>query len=214
MTPLTSISGLARVLAPARVRLASPFPSRPDPNLVPLQGVASLPVTIRRATAEDRDGIVNTIHAVYVEYGFAWHPEGYHRDLYEFESHYLRRKIPFWVAEVDGEIRGTAALETHPLIPGKGVVTVEDVRRIAGTDSSLERVYVHPAARRLGIGRRLNLAAIAHARENGGRAIEIWSDKKFEAAHAMYRSLGAVEVGERLCSDPEQSPEWGFRLDL
>ncbi len=169
---------------------------------------------IRRATASDRDGVIETVRTVYDEYSFAWYPEGYHLDLYEFESHYLGREVPFWVAEVEGEIRGTAALEPHPYIAGNGVVTVEGVRRIGGTDSSLERVYVHPGARRMGIGRALNLAAIALARESGGRGIEIWSDKQFGAAHAMYRSLGAIEVGERLCSDPEQSPEWGFRLDI
>lgn len=176
-------------------------------------GLASR-VKVRRATAEDQGGIVATIKAVYDEYGFPWYPEGYHRDLYEFESHYLHRDVPFWVAVVDGEIRGTAALEPHAFLEGSGVVLHEGVRRIGGTDSSLERVYVHPEARRLGIGRALNQAAIAHARESGGRGIEIWSDKLFKAAHAMYRGLGAVEVGERLCSDPEQSPEWGFRLDL
>lgn len=177
--------------------------------------VASLfVISIRRATAADQSAIVETIRAVYDEYRFAWYPEGYHRDLYEFESHYLHRAVPFWVAEVDGEIRGTAALEPHPYILGEGIVTLDEARRIAGTDSSLERVYVHPAARRMGLGRALNLAAVEHARELGGRGIEIWSDKLFTAAHAMYRALGAVEVGERLCHDPEQSPEWGFRLDL
>jgi hypothetical protein len=44
--------------------------------------------------------------------------------------------------------------------------------------------------------------------------MEIWSDKRFAEAHALYRSLGAKLVGERICHDPEQSPEWGFLLDL
>ena len=171
-------------------------------------------ITIRRATAADAEGARATIRAVYDEYGFPWYPEGYHLDLYEFEAHYIEPEIPFWVAEMDGVIRGTAALMPHPYLPGEGVVTAEGVRRVGGTDSSLERVYVHPDARRRGIARRLNEAAIAHARGLGGRGIEIWSDKEFAAAHALYRALGAVEVGERLCHDPQQSPEWGFRLDL
>ena len=169
---------------------------------------------IRRATAADAEGVRATIRAVYDEYGFAWYPEGYHLDLYEFESRYIETGVPFWVAEIDGEIRGTAALEAHPYIVGEGVVRVEGVRRIGETDSSLERVYVHPSARRLGIGRALNLSAIDHAQTTGHRGIEIWSDKLFVAAHGLYRSLGAIEVGERLCHDPEQSPEWGFRLSL
>ncbi len=179
-----------------------------------------LPTTaVRPATSEDRDVIVDTIRAVYDEYGFSWYPEGYHLDLYEFDAHYLRRGVPFWVATVDGRVRGTAALMRHPYVlpPPSGApvaASADGELRVAGTDASLERVYVHPSARRLGLGRRLNEAAIAMARAEGARGIEIWSDKRFEAAHAMYRSLGALPVGERLCHDPEGSPEWGFRLDL
>lgn len=170
--------------------------------------------TIRRAKATDAEGVRSTIRAVYDEYGFPWYPEGYHLDLYEFEPRYIEAGIPFWIAEIDGEVRGTATLEPHPFIQGAGVVVVEGVRRVGQTDCSLERVYVHPLARRRGLGRALNLAAIDYAREMGRRGIEIWSDKEFAAAHALYRALGAIEVGERLCHDPQQSPEWGFRLGL
>ena len=173
---------------------------------------------VRLATIDDREGIIGAIRAVYDEYGFPWYPEGYHRDLYDFQSYYLDRGIPFWVAMVQGGVRGAAALMRHPFIPpassDEGVVPVNGERRVAGTDASLERVYVHPSARRLGLARRMNEAAIAFARAEGVRGIEIWSDKRFEAAHALYQGLGAILVGERLCHDPEQSPEWGFRLDL
>ncbi|RYG28687.1 GNAT family N-acetyltransferase, partial [bacterium] len=144
-------------------------------------------ITIRRAVAADAAAVRETIRAVYDEYGFPWYPEGYHLDLYEFDSHYIEPDVPFWVAELDGTIRGTAALMLHPLIAGEGVVTVDGVRRVGGTDSSLERVYVHPDARRQGLARGLNEAAIAHARALGGLGIEIWSDKEFAAAHALYR---------------------------
>lgn len=171
-------------------------------------------IGVRLATLDDQGEIIATIRAVYDEYEFPWYPEGYHLDLYEFESHYLHRGVPFWVATVDGEVRGAAALMRHAFIEGEGVVLVGGELRVAGTDASLERVYVHPSARRLGLGRKLNEAAIARARTDGAQGIEIWSDKRFDAAHALYRGLGAVPVGERLCHDPEESPEWGFRLDL
>ena len=169
---------------------------------------------IRRATGEDAPGIRRTIKAVYDEYGFPWYPDGYHLDLYEFDAHYLQADVPFWVAEIDGEIRGTIALMLHPPIPGEGVATVDGVVRVAGTDCSLERLYVDPSARRLGLGRALNEAAFSEARKRGLKGVEIWSDKLFVPAHALYERLGAVAVGDRLCHDPQQSPEWGFRLDL
>jgi hypothetical protein len=44
--------------------------------------------------------------------------------------------------------------------------------------------------------------------------MEIWSDKKLLDGHRLYEKVGAVLVGERLCHDPDQSPEWGLVLDL
>lgn len=44
--------------------------------------------------------------------------------------------------------------------------------------------------------------------------MEIWSDKRFVEAHRLYQRLGAFVVADRICSDPDNSPEWGLLLPL
>jgi putative acetyltransferase len=172
--------------------------------------------TIRLATNQDIPGVVAVIRSVYDEYGFPWEEDGYHRDLYDLDLHYRDQGDRFFVAEVDGEIAGTAALEFHSEITGETgtLVQVDGYWRIAGIDCSLERLYVPSNRRKMGIGRRLSETVIQEARERDCRQMEIWSDKKFSEAHVLYQKLGAVVVGERLCDDPDQSPEWGLILEL
>ncbi|MCB8933251.1 MAG: GNAT family N-acetyltransferase [Fimbriimonadaceae bacterium] len=172
--------------------------------------------TIRRATAADSPDVVRVIRAVYDEFGFSWDPEAYHADLYDLEGHYFAKGYPFWVAEADGQVIGTSALALFPTVPGSPGSVVQDgsARRLAGTDCALERLYVHPTARRAGAGTALLTATIAAARERRCAAMEIWSDKRFEDAHRLYGRLGAETVGDRICHDPDQSPEWGLILPL
>ena len=151
------------------------------------------------------------IQTVYEEYGFTWDPADYHYDLYHLQEVYLDAGLPFWVFETDGMIQGTIALDLYPLIseqPEKGLT------RVLGTDCSMERLYVHPKARRQGIARKLCQTAVEWARDNGRTAMEIWSDKRFGAAHALYLDLGARIVGDRVCDDPDKSPEFGLLLSL
>lgn len=162
---------------------------------------------IRAAGAADRDLVVRVIKAVYDEYGFGWHPETYHRDLYDLDGYYWAQGDEFFVSEEGG----TVALELFDRIPA-GVV--EPMVRIEGCDCSLERLYVHPEARGIGLGRDLMAHAIIRARELGRTKMEIWSDKLFADAHRLYEKFGARVVSDRLCDDPEQSPEYGLELVL
>ena len=174
------------------------------------------PFTIRLARATDSAEAVRVVKAVYDEYGFTWDAEEYHADLYDLQGHYLDHNCPFFVAELaSGEIVGTAALEVFAPLPGElGTLVQHDGRvRIGGTDCSMERLYVDPETRRLGIGRALTQQLIDAAKERGLRHMEIWSDKRFDKAHALYKSFGARVVGDRICHDPDQSPEWGLILE-
>ncbi|MFZ4507042.1 MAG: GNAT family N-acetyltransferase [Fimbriimonas sp.] len=171
---------------------------------------------IRVATEADEVGVQETIREVFDEYGFAWDPDVYHSDLYDLEQHYLSLGNPFWVAEDAGGIVGTVALEFFEAIPGElGTTAIQEGKvRVAGADCSLERLYVRIRGRRRGIGSALNQTAIAQARQSSRTAMEVWSDKRFVEAHRLYQGLGATIVGDRICDDPDLSPEWGLLLTL
>lgn len=169
--------------------------------------------SIEPATAQDQEGVIRAIKAVYDEYGFAWEPEGYHYDLYHLEEHYA--DDCFLVAKAGGVVVATAALKFFPTIPGDTQTTVLDgFVRVVGADCSMERLYVPAENRRRGLGMALVQELVSEARRRKCLRMEIWSDKRFVEAHQLYQKLGARTVGERICHDPEQSPEWGLALDL
>lgn len=170
--------------------------------------------SIRPATGADSLAAANVVKAVFEEYGFTWDAEDYCADLYDLETHYIQAGNRFWVAESTGQIVATSALELFDVLPGQAgkAVVLEGKVRAAGSDCSLERLYVHPLARGAGLGRRLLETTINEARSLGRSAMEIWSDKKLENAHRLYGHYGALPIGDRICDDPDESPEWGFVL--
>lgn len=172
-------------------------------------------LVVREAGNGDVAEVVRVIRAVYDEYGFPWEEEGYHADLYDIEASYQAHGDKFYVAEWEGHVVGTGALELFPKVNGTvGVSERDGYIRVAGADCSIERLYVHADGRRRGVGRAVMERVIADARESGRTRMEIWSDKRFTEAHRLYEKLGARVVGERLCDDPELSPEYGLALDL
>jgi putative acetyltransferase len=171
---------------------------------------------IRRATNADIPEVVRVIKAVYDEFDFPWEAEGYHADLYDIEVAYDKTGDAFFIAEDHGVAVGTVAVEYFSTIPGSVGETIErdGYVRVAGADCSLERLYVVPEARRGGVGSAMIRYAMEEAKRHGGTVMELWSDKKFGDAHRLYGRFGAQVVGERLCDDPDQSPEWGLALPL
>ena len=144
---------------------------------------------IRRARAADSAAAAAVVKAVYAEYGFTWDETGYHADLRDIDAAYAA----FFVAELGGRIVGTAGLSQQ---------------------GSLERFYVLAEARGAGVGSALLTAVADEARHRGHAQLEIWSDKRFEDAHRLYRRHGARVVGERVHDDPDSSHEWGLLLEL
>ena len=175
-----------------------------------------MPFRIRPADNRDCDGVVNVIRAVFDEYSFTWEEDGYHLDLYDLEAHYTAKGHTFFVAEDQDRVVGTIALERFPPIGGSPgeLITLNGFIRIQGCDCSLERMYVHPDARRQGVGAELVREVVGTATAEERHAMELWSDKRFADAHRLYSRFGAKVVGERICHDPDQSPEWGLMIDL
>ncbi len=168
---------------------------------------------IRPFRQGDAPGVVETVREVFDEYGFTWDAEGYCSDLYSPERSYLLPGGAFWVAEAeDGTIVACIGLLPHSLLPGElgEGIEFEGQMRAAATDCSLERLYVRLRARRMGLGSALTNLVREEAAVRRYRAIELWSDKKLVDAHRLYESLGARRIGDRICNDPDESPEWGF----
>jgi DNA-binding MarR family transcriptional regulator/GNAT superfamily N-acetyltransferase len=81
------------------------------------------------------------------------------------------------VAFLDGEPVGCGALKLHDDRP-----------------ADIKRLWVAPAARGLGVGRRLLADLEARAREHGAEVVRLDTNRSLTEAQALYRSAGYVEV--------------------
>ncbi|MBL8048083.1 MAG: GNAT family N-acetyltransferase [Chthonomonas sp.] len=185
-------------------------------SVVMVKNLAAGPV-LRLATDADSSGVVRVIRDCFDVHGFTWDEADYCRDLYALESSYERPQAYFWVAEVEGEILGTAALSLHAQVSGQ-LGLIPDPRpgqtRIGGTDCELHRLYVHPDSQGQGLGRALLRVVRDQALADGASEMEIWSDVKLATAHGIYKRLGAIHQGDRILDDPDDSNEHGFSLNL
>lgn len=171
-------------------------------------------MTIRKVRLEDALQVAECVRETYDEYGFTWDPDDYHADLYDLTEYV--QEAEFWVAEEDGNILGCGGIVWHDLVPGEvgQADFVDGTIRVLGTSAELMRFYVRPSGRRRGIATSILEKSIEAARAKGVAAVEIWSDKRFQDAHRLYQRHGARIVGDRICDDPDESPEWGLVLEL
>lgn len=141
------------------------------------------------------DGPARVVEDVYREYGFTWEPEGYHLDVLSPETAYAAPDGFFDVAVEGGRVIGTIGGSRH------------------GEEAELKRLYLVRAERGKGVGKALAQRFVAWAKGIGCRRAVLWSDKRFQEAHALYERLGFRTFGERVCDDPDLSPEWGYVLE-
>ncbi|MBX9600802.1 MAG: GNAT family N-acetyltransferase [Bryobacteraceae bacterium] len=77
---------------------------------------------------------------------------------------------------------------------GSGLAGCVALRRITAHDAEMKRLFVRPAWRGQGLGRRLALRAIAEARHLGHARLVLDTLPVMKAAQEMYRSLGFLDI--------------------
>lgn len=154
---------------------------------------------VRDARDSDGEQLAALIEACYGEYGgCVLDIDGEAPELRAIATHHAALGGRFWVAENDGRILGSVGIVPS----GNGVF-------------ELTKLYVAKDARKMGIGKRLLSLAEVEAMSRGARAMELWSDTRFEDAHRLYERRGYVRGAEtRELHDKSSSVEYYFRKDL
>ena len=105
--------------------------------------------------------------------------QGFEEELASLPGSYAPPRGGLWLARVDGELAGVVGF--RPL-EGEGAC-------------ELKRLWVRPACRGHGLGRRLTETAIAAARSAGSRVMRLDTvGSTMQAAGALYRDVGFREI--------------------
>lgn len=133
-------------------------------------------VELRAVERADVPAVIEIVRSSLAEFGLEFGKGAVTDDeLFELPSAYADHGGAFWVALIDGAIVGTAGV--FPVAP----VTYE-----------LRKMYLLPAARGCGVGRRLLDEAIAWVRAVGGTMIVLDTVEAMTRAIAFYEANGFV----------------------
>jgi len=150
---------------------------------------------LRPATNADASAVRTLIFEVLAEFQLAAEHKGVDADLDDLEANYLSRGGLFDVLEDEsGRIIGTVGLYPH----GHGVV-------------ELRKMYLLPASRGQGLGRRLLEHVLARAKELGFHRMELETNSKLTGAIALYQGYGFTPIPLQSCV---ARCDQAFALDL
>lgn len=149
----------------------------------------------------DVPSVLDLIADVYREYGMTLNLEDpAEQHLADPGTYFRSHDGEYWVVRDDQDddaIVATVAM----LVTAPGV-------------AELKSLYVRPDCRRRGFGRHLTQQVIDAAKAQGCSMLVLWSDTRFDGAHALYESMGFTRVGQRDIEDSNASTEYGFTLAL
>lgn len=100
---------------------------------------------------------------------------------------------------------------------GEDMMAVGCLQPLDPATAEIKRMFVRPQARGGGLGRAVLAALLDAARQEGYRQVRLDSSRFMHAAHALYRSVGFVEIDPYPQSEvpPELWQHWIFmQLDL
>jgi molybdopterin-guanine dinucleotide biosynthesis protein A/predicted GNAT family acetyltransferase len=134
--------------------------------------LARLAVLIVPFEERHLNGFASLVSDTLPEFGFGADPE-LDPDLEDPGGYY----VALWIAERDGEVVGSVALRDL----GDGAL-------------ELKRMYLRPAERGRGLGKRLLTTALDGARERGATMIRLDTSERMETAQALYEAYGFRRV--------------------
>ena len=120
-------------------------------------------------------------------------------ELRRIASYFAENQGKFWVGERDGRV--VACIGVSPSDEPGGV--------------ELRKLYVHRSVRRIGLASVLAELVLTEAEARGADFVDLWSDTRFDQAHAFYTRLG-FEGGTRSrdLNDLSNTVEYYFRRQL
>ncbi len=108
--------------------------------------------------------------------------QDFETELATLPGHYAPPAGRLWLATVDGALAGCVGVRPH------------EGPRAGESACEMKRLWLRPAYRNLGLGRRLAVTSIEAARAAGYRTICLDTLGFMDAARALYASLGFHEI--------------------